>query len=158
MIHLGDVGVDLKNKQKANMHAFKAAMDDVFGKDKRPDNFQAMAMRVLQAVQVIPRLPWPYIPVLDDYEQKYYTGLQLARDPGMNVVWTGSALLVMGLCMMLYVSHRKLWLVVRRKGKDVSISFVGLSNRNPLNFDREFHEILSLINDDMQELKKGETV
>jgi len=158
MIHLGDVGVDLKNKQKANMHAFKAAMDDVFGKGNRPDNFQAMAMRVLQAVQVIPRLPWPYIPVLDDYDQKYYTGLQLARDPGMNVVWTGSALLVIGLCMMLYVSHRKLWLIVRRKGNDVSISFVGLSNRNPLNFDREFHEILSLINDDMQQLKKGETV
>jgi len=156
MIHLGDA--DLSNQQKANMQAFKAAMDDVFGKDKRPDNFQAMAMRVLQAVQVIPRLPWPYIPVLDDYDQKYYTGLQLARDPGMNVVWTGSALLVIGLCIMLYVSHRKLWLVVRRKGNDVSISFVGLSNRNPLNFDREFHEILSLINDDMQQLKKGETV
>jgi len=158
MIHLGDTGVDLKNKQKANMHAFKAAMDDVFGKGNRPDNFQAMAMRVLQAVQVIPRLPWPYIPVLDDYDQKYYTGLQLTRDPGMNVVWVGSALLVMGLCIMLYVSHRKLWLIVRRKGNDVSISFVGLSNRNPLNFDREFNEKLSFMNDDMQALKKGETV
>jgi len=156
IIHLADA--DLKNPQKANMRAFKAAMDDVFGKGNRPDNFQAMAMRVLQAVQVIPRLPWPYIPVLDDYDQKYYTGLQLAKDPGMNVVWTGSALLVIGLCIMLYVSHRKLWLIVRRKGNDVSISFVGLSNRNPLNFDHEFNEILSLMDDDMQQLKKGEAV
>ena len=158
IVHLADEGADLKNRQKANMQAFKAAMDDVFGKGNRPDNFQAMAMRVLQAVQVIPRLPWPYIPVLDDYDQKYYTGLQLAKDPGMNVVWAGSALLVIGLCIMLYVSHRKLWFIVRRKGNDVSISFVGLSNRNPLNFDQEFNEILSLMNDDMQQLKKGEAV
>ena len=158
IVHLADDGTNLKNKQKANMQAFKAAMDDVFGEGNRPDNFQAMAMRVLQAVQVIPRLPWPYIPVLDDYDQKYYTGLQLAQDPGMNVVWIGSALLVMGLSMMLYVSHRKLWLIVRRKGNDVSISFVGLSNRNPLNFDHEFNEILSSMDDDMQQLKKGEIV
>ncbi len=156
LIHLADDNV--KNKQKANMQAFKAAMDDVFGKGKRPDNFQAMAMRVLQAAQVIPRLPWPYIPVLDDYDQKYYTGLQLAKDPGMNVVWTGSALLVMGLCIMLYVSHRKLWLIVRRKGNDLSISFVGLSNRNQLNFEHEFNEILSSMNDDMQQLEKGDAV
>jgi len=148
---------DLSDKRKANMQAFKAALDDVFG-DNRPDDFQEMAMRVLQAVQVIPRLPWPYIPVLDDYDQKYYTGLQLAKDPGMNVVWIGSALLVIGLCIMLYVAHRKLWLVVRRQGDSVNISFVGLSNRNPLNFKHEFNEILSKIDDDMQKLKKGETV
>jgi len=158
MIHLADDNVDLKNKQKANMQAFKAAMDDVFGKGNRPDNFQAMAMRVLQAVQVIPRLPWPYIPVLDDYDQKYYTGLQLTTDPGMNVVWVGSALLVIGLCIMLYVSHRKLWLVVRRKGNGISISLAGMSNRNPLNFKHEFNEILSSVNEDMQKLKKGESV
>ncbi|MDQ6968767.1 MAG: cytochrome c biogenesis protein ResB, partial [Mariprofundaceae bacterium] len=156
IVHLADG--DLKNPQKANMQAFKAAMSDVFGEGNRPDNFQAMAMRVVQAVQIIPRLPWPFIPVLDDYDQKYYTGLQLTRDPGMNVVWVGSALLVIGLCIMLYVSHRKLWLIVRRKGKDVSISFVGLSNRNPLNFEHEFNEILRLMDDGMQELKKGGSV
>ena len=129
---------DLSKPKDANMQAFKAAMDDVFGEGNRPDNFQAMAMRVIQAVQVIPRLPWPYIPMLDDYDQKYYTGLQVARDPGMNVVWMGSALLVMGLCMMLYVAHRKLWLVVRKQGNGVKVSLAGLSNRNPLNFNREF--------------------
>ena len=148
---------DLSKPKDANMQAFKAAMDDVFGEGNRPDNFQAMAMRVIQAVQVIPRLPWPYIPMLDDYDQKYYTGLQVARDPGMNVVWMGSALLVMGLCMMLYVAHRKLWLVVRKQGNGVKVSLAGLSNRNPLNFNREFNELLIKMNDDMQALKQGDT-
>ncbi len=158
IIHLADVDLKTSEPQKANMKAFREAMDDVFGKGKRPENFQAMAMRVLQAVQVIPRLPWPYVPVLDDYDQTYYTGLQLAKDPGMNVIWVGSALLVIGLCIMLYVAHRKLWVIVRRKGNDVQVSLVGLSNRNPLNFEREFHQILSDMEDDMQSLKQGDVI
>jgi len=152
---LGDT--DMKNPKEANMRAFKLAMADVFGAN-RPDNFQAMAMRVIQAVQVIPRLPWPYIPVLDDYDQKYYTGLQLTKDPGMNVVWVGSALLVIGLCMMLYISHRKLWFIIRPEGDDMKISLAGLSNRNPLNFEREFHEVLRIFENDMQQWKKGDQI
>jgi len=64
IVRLGSA--DLKHPKKANLQAFKLAMADVFGAN-RPDNFQAMATRVIQAIQVIPRLPWPYIPILDDY-------------------------------------------------------------------------------------------
>lgn len=132
---------DLKSPD-ANRLAFKAALDETFP-DGRPAGFQDMAMRVLQAVQTLPRLPWPFIAVLDDYDQKYYTGLQLAKDPGMNVVWVGSALLVIGLYIMFYISHRKLWLVIREEDGLSHVSLAGMSNRNPLNFDREFHEILN---------------
>ncbi len=145
---------DLKHPKQANMHAFKLAMADVFGAN-RPDNFQAMAMRVIQAVQVIPRLPWPYIPVLDDVDQKYYTGLQLARDPGMNIVWIGSGILVLGLCIMLYISHRKLWIVIRPQDEGLHITLAGLSNRNPLNFTREFDEMQKSFEQEIQSWKKG---
>lgn len=138
--------VDLKDK-KAKFIAFKTALTQVFG-DDRPANFQAMAVRVLNATQILPRMPWPFLPVLEDYDQKYYTGLQLAQDPGMNVVWVGSALLVIGLCIMLYISHRKLWLVIRPEGAGYTVSLAGVSNRNPLNFNREFNELLSRIDDD----------
>ncbi|MDQ6952579.1 MAG: cytochrome c biogenesis protein ResB [Mariprofundaceae bacterium] len=155
IVRLGSA--DLKHPKKANLQAFKLAMADVFGAN-RPDNFQAMATRVIQAIQVIPRLPWPYIPILDNYDQKYYTGLQLARDPGMNVVWVGSGLLVFGLCIMLYISHRKLWVIIRREKDGVKVTLAGLSNRNPLNFKREFKEILTSFENDMQHLKQGENV
>jgi len=148
---------DLKHPRKANMQAFKLAMADVFGAN-RPDNFQEMATHVIQAVQVIPRLPWPYIPVLEDYDQKYYTGLQLTTDPGMNVVWVGSALLVIGLCIMLYVSHRKLWIIIRPEEEGLKITIAGMSNRNPLNFKREFKEISNNFEDKVQSIKQGENV
>ncbi|MFQ5582288.1 MAG: cytochrome c biogenesis protein ResB [Mariprofundaceae bacterium] len=140
-----------KDKQEENIQAFQDAVRDVFG-GKRPDDFQAMGMRVLRSVSTIPNLPWPYIPILTDYEQVYYTGLQLARDPGMNVVWVGSALLVIGLCIMLYVSHRKLWLVLEPKGKALRLTVAGMSNRNPTGFSQEFNKLIDSLEQKLRSL------
>jgi len=140
MHHLSETDKSSKN---ANLIAFKAAMDDVFGKDKRPKDFQAMAMRTLQAVNMIPQLPWPVLPMLGDYKLHYYTGLQLAQDPGMNVVWFGSAMLVIGLCIMFYMPHRKLWLIIRPGSKQAHISLAGMVNRNTLVFTTYFNDLFT---------------
>ncbi len=135
---------DDKQRQQANLQAFKQAMQDVFG-DKRPENFQEMAMRTLQAVSMLPQLTWPMLPVLDDFDQVYYTGLQLARDPGMNVVWFGSALLVIGLCIMFYMPHRKLWLIMRpaESGKTLHVTLAGMVTRNQMTFARTFNDLFT---------------
>lgn len=137
------------NQQQANLQAFKMAIKDVFG-DKRPDNFQAMAMRTLQAVNMLPQLPWPLLPVLSDFDQVYYTGLQLAQDPGMNVVWIGSAILVIGLCFMFYMPHRKLWLIIRHdeKAKKQHVSLAGMINRNPIAFTQAFNDLFTKLEQD----------
>ncbi len=129
------------HSRKANFLAFKSALEHVFGK-KLPDHFQQMGARIIQGMNNLSRVPWPFIPVLDDYDKVYYTGLELARDPGMNVVWIGSAMLVIGLCIMFYMPHRKLWLVLKQKGSDVEVTMGGVTNRNKLGFEQEFHGIL----------------
>ena len=123
-------------------------MNDVFGEGKRPDGFQAMAMRTLQAVNMLPQLPWPMLPMLGDFEQHYYTGLQLAQDPGMNVVWFGSAMLVIGLCIMFYMPHRKLWLIIRPESDTQHITLAGMSNRNHLVFNQSFHDLFTQLDKD----------
>ncbi len=130
--------------RKANIRAFRAALKEVFG-DQRPQDFQQMAMRVLQATQVLPQLPWPVLPMLEDYDQVYYTGLQLAKDPGMNIVWIGSAILVIGLCIMFYLPHRKLWLVIRPNGK---VELAGMTNRNEMAFRNFVHELFIRLDHD----------
>ncbi len=130
--------------QKANFLAFKSALDHVFGK-KLPDNFQQMGARVVQGMKNLSRVPWPFIPVLHDYHQVYYTGLELARDPGMNIFWIGSAMLVIGLCIMFYMPHRKLWLVLKQTGDHVEVAMGGMADRNKLGFEHEFHELLTKI-------------
>ncbi len=126
--------------KEANFRAFKQAVFDVFG-DEKPDDLPKMGMRVIQSVQTMMQIPWPFLPMLEDYHQVYYTGLQLARDPGMNVVWVGSAILVFGLCVMFYVSHRKVWLRIVEEGGGVSLHLGGMSNRNELVFSEEFHQL-----------------
>jgi len=146
-------------QKQANLEAFKQAMVDVFG-DKRPEKFQQMAMRTLQAVSMLPQLPWPLLPVLGDFDQHYYTGLQVAEDPGMNVVWIGSAILVLGLCIMLYMPHRKLWLIIRptEDGKKLHVSLAGMANRNQLNFEQSFNELFTQMTQDFSpKTTKGST-
>jgi len=125
----------------AGLKAFKDSVKEVYG-EKPPADMQDLGIRTLQGMQVLPTLPWPFIPILDDYEQHYYTGLQLAEDPGMNVVWVGSAILVFGLCIMLYISHRKVWVVLEPASKGVRIRVAGLSNRNTMAFEGEFNAFL----------------
>ncbi len=127
--------------KKANFMAFKSALDRVFGKNL-PANFQQTGARMMQAMNNLTRVPWPFIPVLYDYHQVYYTGLELAQDPGMNIVWLGSAMLVIGLCLMFYMPHRKLWLVLKSEGGNTEVTMGGMTNRNKLGFEKEFHELL----------------
>jgi cytochrome c biogenesis protein len=139
--NLNGSGDDAKQKR---FEAFNAALKKVYG-DKRPNDFQDLGVRLLQGMNSLPRIPWPFVPILDNFDQVYYTGLQLTEDPGMNVVWVGSILLVLGLCIMFYMPHRKIWLVIRPAGKDkgLEVSMAGMSNRNPLGFEKEFHALLS---------------
>jgi cytochrome c biogenesis protein len=133
------------NTQQERFKAFNAALKQVYG-DKRPKDFQDLGVRLLQAMQSLPRIPWPYIPLLVDYDQVYYTGLQLTEDPGMNVVWTGSILLVLGLCIMFYMPHRKIWLVIRPAAKGLDIDAAGMTNRNTLGFEKEFQALMNKLN------------
>jgi len=126
----------------ANLRAFKAAIFDVYG-DNKPDNLPQIGVRVIQSVQTLMQLPWPFIPMLEDYDQVYYTGLQLTQDPGINVVWIGSALLVFGLCIMFYLSHRKVWLRLATEGDGVNLHLAGMSNRNKLMFTDEFNQLFN---------------
>jgi len=148
MRQLASIG---KSSKQANLIAFKNAMKEVFGEGKRPDGFQAMAMRTLQAVNMLSALPWPMLPMLGDFDQHYYTGLQLAMDPGMNVVWFGSAMLVIGLCIMLYMPHRKLWLIIRPASKGVNITLAGMANRNHLVFNQAFNDLFTQLDKDFAE-------
>lgn len=136
-----EVAASPAEEQQANLNAFRAALDQVYP-DGRPDDLPMLGNRVIQALKVLPDMPWPFVPMLEDYEQTYYTGLQVTKDPGMDVVWIGSALLVCGLCIMFYVAHRKVWVKIEEdEDGQVKVEVTGLSNRNPVAFEQEFDDL-----------------
>ena len=137
-----------KKSENANLEAFKRAMKETFG-DDLPEDFEAIAMRTINAVNMLSRIPWPMLPLLSDHQKHYYTGLQVAQDPGMNVVWLGSAILVVGLCFMFYMPHRKIWLVIAADAGKASISLAGMTAQNKLAFEREFHDLFMKLDKDL---------
>ncbi len=38
-----------------------------------------------------------------------FTGLSVAKDPGVKIIWVASALMIIGLVMLFYMPHRRLW-------------------------------------------------
>lgn len=80
----------------------------------------------------------PFYLQMVDYKLRQATGLQITRSPGKNVVYFGSALLIIGIFMMFYISHQRLWIVLMPDGHRTGIVFAGAGNRNQRDFSKHF--------------------
>ena len=68
---------------------------------------------------------------------KMYTGLQVAKDPGVWVVWLGCTLMVVGLYIAFFMSHKRIWVIIT-KGH---IRMYGNASKNQAAFSMQFEEI-----------------
>ena len=92
-----------------------------------------------------PYLPEDYLISYRGYWGARYTGLQVTKDPGVWVVYTGFILLCVGPLIAFFGSHRKIWIRIQdRKGQAV-IMVAGTVNRNRLGFEREFNALVDEI-------------
>jgi cytochrome c biogenesis protein len=72
----------------------------------------------------------------------FYTGLQVARDPGVNIVWVGCTIMVIGILVAFFGSHRRLWLkIVPVKDGRAEMVLAGAANKNRLAFEKTFGRI-----------------
>jgi len=92
-----------------------------------------------------PYMPEDYVISYVHYYGTRYTGLQVTKDPGVWVVYTGFIMLCIGPLIAFFGSHRKLWVRVQdRKGQAV-VTIAGSANRNRLGFERVFNQIVEEI-------------
>jgi len=74
-------------------------------------------------------------------DQIFYTGLQVARDPGVNIVWVGCTLMVIGIMIAFFMSHQRLWIRLSRGGDGrVEVVLAGSTNKNRLAFEKRFEK------------------
>ncbi|MFH0925730.1 MAG: cytochrome c biogenesis protein ResB [bacterium] len=88
----------------------------------------------------------PYLFNLLDYKASEYTGLQVAKDPGANVVWTGSILLVIGLLVAFFTSDKRIWCTLERQGENTLVKLGGSASKNMIVFERYFGELVGRLN------------
>jgi cytochrome c biogenesis protein len=71
-----------------------------------------------------------------------FTGLIVAHDPGVNFVWVGSALLVIGLFLVFFFPHRRMWVRVRKTSAGSEILCASTMKRD-LAFKPQFHQLVT---------------
>ena len=79
-------------------------------------------------------------------KQLYSTGLQVARDPGVWVVYAGCALMLLGLFIAFFLSHQKIWLYHTTINKKKMVILAGTTNKNKASFAKVFAELENGVN------------
>lgn len=83
----------------------------------------------------------PYHFEMQGYRSSYYTGLQVVRDPGTPLVWTGCILLIAGFLMALLMDHEILWVSSRRQGdRGIVLCLAGRGVRHPAVYPARFEK------------------
>ncbi|MFC1889658.1 cytochrome c biogenesis protein ResB [Thermodesulfobacteriota bacterium] len=82
---------------------------------------------------------------LIDISTSYYTGLQVASDPGVGFVWTGCIVLLVGIIMSFFIHHRTLVVLVGRDddGSKVTAAEKSMDGRGDI--EVEFNKVAEAI-------------
>jgi cytochrome c biogenesis protein len=70
---------------------------------------------------------------------RMYTGLQVARDPGVEIVWLGCFLMVIGIYIAFFMSHRRIWVRIHNG----SVTIGGNASKNPGAFQQSFEGLVA---------------
>ncbi|MCX5839090.1 MAG: cytochrome c biogenesis protein ResB [Deltaproteobacteria bacterium] len=92
-----------------------------------------------------PALFAPYLFSMQKKGERFYTVLQAARDPGVPLVAGGAALLVVGLMITFFFSHRRFRIVLEEEQGISRIGLAGSSNRDPVGLEKEMNQLLAEI-------------
>ena len=160
----GSMGIDTEikarfpaDKQKAASEAFMKVLEaslhavylDTLKKEgitgtPSKDDWQFFDDSLL-AIDKITEYGSPWFIHLNSFQQIEASGLQITRSPGKNVVYFGSAMLVLGVFLLFYVAHRRIWVWIKPlEHNQAEVVLVGSSNRNLPEFERYFARLQSI--------------
>jgi cytochrome c biogenesis protein len=78
-------------------------------------------------------------------EERYFTGLQVSRDPGVWVVYTGFILIIIGCYITFFMSHRQVCVDIIESGQKCRIVVTGTANKNKLGNERKLKTLAHML-------------
>jgi cytochrome c biogenesis protein len=95
------------------------------------------------------RRPGAYRFRIREIVPRYYSGLQVNKDPGVPLVWTGCFLMVVGFYLTFFLSHRRLFGRLTNRGEDTLLELAGSGHRNRIGFEQEFERMFRTLREDI---------
>jgi cytochrome c biogenesis protein len=85
----------------------------------------------------------PYTFYVDDIETVYYTGLQVNKDPGIPLVYTGFFTIIIGLFVTFLTSHKRIWVHITGKPGKISVKVAGKASKNQVGMEKELDRLVT---------------
>jgi len=85
----------------------------------------------------------PYTFYVDDIETVYYSGLQVNKNPGIPLVYTGFFTIIVGLFVTFLTSHRRIWVHITGKPGNISVKVAGKASKNQVGMEKELDRLVT---------------
>jgi cytochrome c biogenesis protein len=79
-----------------------------------------------------------------------YSGFQVSRDPGNTLIWIASSLFILGMVLVLYFTHRQLWVMVQPSTSGQSQLSLRLINPRGFSNTAELIRLTAIINKELE--------
>ncbi|MGD8343336.1 MAG: cytochrome c biogenesis protein ResB, partial [Desulfobacterales bacterium] len=76
-----------------------------------------------------------------DFVPRYYTGLQVSKDPGVWVVYIGFILMIIGIYITFFTSHQQLCVEITADGSKSRVMVAGTSNKNKMGMHKRVTQL-----------------
>ncbi|MFQ6108408.1 MAG: cytochrome c biogenesis protein ResB [Candidatus Aminicenantales bacterium] len=82
---------------------------------------------------------------LQGFEGNQYSGIQVSKDPGVNLIWLGCSFLMIGLFIAFFWTPREIRVILEESQGKTEISAGGLASKNKEALASEFAEIIRIL-------------
>ena len=98
----------------------------------------------------------PYTFEGKNIEMAYFTGLEVSHEPGQWAVWAGVILMGLGLFVVFYLVHSRIWVVpVHSDGGELQLWIGGSANKNKDAFEHRFREVAKELESEIKKLERA---
>lgn len=98
-----------------------------------------------------------FVFAVQGFEQRFYTGLQVARDPGVPLVYLGFVIMIAGCFVTFFMSHQRLCVAVSQKKRGAEVMVSGSANKNPVAMDQLVVKMTRLLSQAAGTTDRGKT-
>ena len=142
-ISIGDSGKNLMIKKYSGEYTFKGSqVGEAFICEMKEDGKEPVEVLLPIRFPSFDRMrkgDWTIS--VSEHEHMYYTGLQVTRDPGIWLVYTGFIMMIIGCFISFFMAHQKICVEVTETADGSKVKVSGSANKNRLGMQEKVKKI-----------------